>query len=150
MTKRTLKFSTAFFIAAFTLSLTGNTFAATASDAAKANNTLGLNLLKTSGQKTAKGNQFVSPVSLYLALSMLYNGAEKETATEIEKVLAVSGTRQEINAGNLALLNELTSKRDLVLRIANSLWARDGFKLKKDFLETRYKKKQNPTIECLN
>lgn len=65
-----------------------------------ANNQLGFELLKTI-EPDESGNTFISPTSLFMALSMVYNGAEGETKQEIAKTLQMEGIElEELNQAN--------------------------------------------------
>jgi serpin B len=68
---------------------------------------------------------------------MTYNGVSGETKQEMTKVLELTGmTPQEINAANQALQNSLQKVEPTVqVSIANSLWAKQGFSLKPEFLQ---------------
>lgn len=107
------------------------------SAAAQANNEFGIALFKATAKRTAQGNKFLSPISAFLALSMAYNGTEGQTQAEMERALAVTGlTRTQVNHANRELIAALTTDRDFELRIANSLWAKQGFVMKGDFVAT--------------
>lgn len=109
-------------------------FGADGQVAANANNEFGLELFKNTQKTTAKGNKFLSPASAYLALAMLYNGATGETADQIAEALALTGlTLEEINESSQALMTALTETSEFELNIANSVWARQGYKIKSDF-----------------
>ncbi len=82
-------------------------------------------------------NVFVSPASISLALAMTYNGAEGTTREAMARVLGIEGlTLNQVNS-TFADLQRPPADADpkVQLRIANSLWARQGFKLKGDFLQ---------------
>lgn len=92
-------------------------------------------LLKSSMNKD--GSKVISPMSVYIALSMTANGAEGETLKEFEKVLGKYDlTMEDINQYCYSL-NESISEKGKV-NIANSIWYRDNPSLKigKDFLQT--------------
>lgn len=82
-------------------------------------------------------NIFISPTSVYTALSMTYNGAREETSEAMAKVLGVEGVELErFNQNNLARLYKLQeADPEVVLNIANSLWLREGKEFDPDFLE---------------
>ena len=103
-----------------------------------ANTKFGFNLFNSLSQQQPNQNIFISPTSVALALSMTYNGVSGETKQEMTKVLEFTGmTPQEINAANQALQNSLQkADPNIQLSIANSLWARQGFSLKPEFLQT--------------
>ena len=103
----------------------------------KAQTQFGFKLFEQLTQVSANENIFISPSSIILALSMLYNGADGETQQEIQKTLEYQGmSLAEVNTANQLLqqkLNQTTS--DIQLAIANSLWLREGFSVEDDFLQ---------------
>ncbi len=103
-----------------------------------ANTKFGFNLFNTLSKQQPNKNIFISPTSVALALSMAYNGVSGETKQEMTKVLELTGmTPQEINAANQALQNSLQKvDPNVQVLIANSLWAKQGFSLKPEFLQT--------------
>lgn len=88
-------------------------------------------------QKTqsAEENFFVSPLSLHMALGMLLNGAEKETAVEIQKALKMDDVAlADLNAAYKTLINDLPIADSKVsLGLANSVWYRNDFSVENDF-----------------
>ncbi|SEJ69873.1 serpin B [Dyadobacter sp. SG02] len=88
-------------------------------------------------QKTqsAEENFFVSPLSLHMALGMLLNGAEKETADEIQKALKMDAVAlADLNAAYKTLINDLpVADSKVSLGLANSVWYRNGFSVEDDF-----------------
>jgi len=102
-----------------------------------ANTKFGFNLFHTLSKQEPNQNIFISPTSVALALSMTYNGVSGETKQEMTKVLEFTGmTPQEINAANQALQNSLQKvDPNVQVLMANSLWARQGFSLKPEFLQ---------------
>jgi serpin B len=103
-----------------------------------ANTKFAFNLFHTLSQQQPNQNIFISPNSVALALSMTYNGVCGETKQEMTKVLELTGmTPQEINAANQGLQNSLQKVDPTVqVLIANSLWAKQGFSFKPEFLQT--------------
>ncbi|WP_301110182.1 serpin family protein [Sporosarcina sp.] len=81
------------------------------------------------------GNVFVSPVSLFMALSMLQNGAEGETRKEIiTAIQAEDMSPDELNQANASLLDHLQNlETDTVITIANSVWLNDEHTLQTEF-----------------
>lgn len=73
--------------------------------------------------KLDKGNLCISPTSLRLAISMLYEGARGETAQEIAQV-AMLPTQEEGRVRDVRSLMKLMQGRDnsYTLRTANGLW----------------------------
>ncbi|MGG7666070.1 serpin family protein [Dyadobacter sp. BHUBP1] len=88
-------------------------------------------------QKTqpADENFFVSPLSLHMALGMLLNGAEKETAAEIQKTLKMDTVAlADLNAAYKTLVNDLpVADSKVSLGLANSVWYRNDFSVENDF-----------------
>ncbi len=71
----------------------------------------------------SKENSVISPLSVYLALGMTANGADKETLSQFESVLGGGKVGlDEINRQNAELLYELRSNDSRKLRIADSIW----------------------------
>ncbi len=86
-------------------------------------------------------NIFFSPLSILAAFGIVYTGAEGETASEMRDVL---GFKPGDVAGPAfrALMDSLTEKEKenvFKLDIANALWAREGFRVKKEFIEASKK-----------
>jgi len=80
-------------------------------------------------------NLFVSPLSLHMALGMLLNGAENETANEILKTLKMEGISiSDLNKAYKTLLEELpVADSKVSLGLANSVWYRNDFQVETDF-----------------
>ncbi|MDQ7788934.1 MAG: serpin family protein [Clostridia bacterium] len=82
-------------------------------------------------------NIFISPVSVALALSMVYNGAAAETKEAMAEVLRVRGIAiEDVNKANAALLKALNANPDVQLDVANSVWARKDVTFTPEFLKT--------------
>ncbi len=102
-----------------------------------ANTKFGFNLFDEI-RKTEQGkNIFISPLSISTALAMTLNGASGETEQAMTNTLQLQGLGSEsINTGYAGLRQILlTSDPKVTLTIANSLWARQGFSFKPDFLQ---------------
>ena len=97
----------------------------------------GLKLFPELVKREPGKNIFISPLSVEIALAMTYNGARGETQTAMAKTLGLEGmSLQEINEANASLLNNLKiMDKDVLLEIANSLWAREGEEFYQDFLK---------------
>src|SRR5690625_5179 len=79
-------------------------------------------------------NVFISPTSLFMALSMVYNGADGATKEEIANTLQSENIGiEDLNKANAALLENLHDKSKSELNIANSIWLNDEFALDDDF-----------------
>lgn len=88
--------------------------------------------------KTEKGNNvMISPLSVSMALTMVYNGAEGETREAMAGTLELNGTSiDEINESYRNLSETLTSfDSAVVFQIANSIWYRQGLRVEGDFLD---------------
>jgi serine protease inhibitor len=88
-----------------------------------ADNAFGLNLLNqlTTG---ATGNVAIAPISVGIALQILYNGAGGSTQTDLAQTLQLGGLSVSVlNNDNAALQASLiTADPSVQLTIANSLW----------------------------
>lgn len=100
------------------------------------NNKLGLALL-SEVEADGNGNTFISPMSLFMALSMIYNGADGGTKTEIAKVLQNVGMDvTELNKANASMLSKLHSNAKKVqLNVANSIWLNENYHFQTDFAQ---------------
>jgi len=80
-------------------------------------------------------NIVLSPLSVYIALSMLANGAEDESLEELTEVLGLS--LEELNYFCYYLVSKLTTRKEAKLDIANSFWIdkESNINVKKDFLD---------------
>ena len=89
-----------------------------------ADNTFGLGALQALQSQHSSLNIAISPVSLSLALQILYNGAAGNTQQAMAQALRLGSlTTQQINDANAALQATLSAADPQVeLNIANSLW----------------------------
>ncbi|AFL98799.1 serine protease inhibitor [Desulfitobacterium dehalogenans ATCC 51507] len=94
------------------------------------------NLFRESGANT--GNVMISAPSVYLALGMTLNGADGETREAMLKALSAQNIKPEdFNLGLSAWMTSLMDKENKAdVRIANSIWIRDGFEADPAFLQT--------------
>src|SRR5690625_4028808 len=101
-----------------------------------ANNELGFNLLPEV-EADHNGNTFISPASLFMAVSMIYNGADDVTKEEIAKTLNTKGISvNELNKANASLMAALKKETDdMQLHIANAIWLNEDFHFQKDFAQ---------------
>ena len=102
-----------------------------------ANTKLGFSLFNEIRKTEQDKNIFISPFSISVALAMTLNGAAGETKQAMTNTLQLHGLDSEsINTGYAGLRQTLlTSDPKVTLTIANSLWARQGFSFKPDFLQ---------------
>ena len=110
-------------------------------DFAKAEMKFGVELLKKCFDPTKSGeeNLLISPFSISSALAMTANGADGSTKEEMEKVLGNGLTIDDINEYMAYYVANLPDKEKEKLYVANSIWIRDGFEVKNDFLEANKK-----------
>jgi serine protease inhibitor len=101
----------------------------------QAHNAFGFNLLKVIAADEAGKNVFISPPSIALALSMVYNGADGSTKEAMTKTLQFQNLDlATINQESLGLIKLLRNPDDKIeLAIANSAWVRQGFDIKPAF-----------------
>jgi len=90
--------------------------------------------------KNDQKNVFISPTSISLALSLLYNGASGETQQEMQRALQFTGIDlEDINSQQKILQKLLQNQPESELSIANSLWIRQNFPIKSDFINSNQK-----------
>jgi len=97
----------------------------------------GFRLLNELFQQEDEENIFLSPLSISMALAMVYNGASGETQQAMAETLDLDGmTLEEINHHYEQLQTELEfADSEIELAIANSMWIRQGRKFYPDFIE---------------
>jgi len=102
------------------------------------NSTFAFRLLRNTCKSGGQENVFISPLSVSVALAMTLNGAAGKTAEEMAGVLGVSEIAlDELNRSMADLTLALEGADSaVVLTMANSLWCRQGFDLRPDFLRT--------------
>lgn len=95
-----------------------------------------VDLFKSSYKKDK--NSLISPTSVYLALGMTANGADKNTLKEFESLLGGNINLKDLNTYYYSLSKDLTNIEGGKLSIANSIWYRDSqtLSIKEDFLQT--------------
>ena len=88
-------------------------------------------------KEVSEENTFFSPFSLNMALGMLYNGTSGDTRTEMAEALGMAGlTEAEINEYYQKISQALLKIDPLTdMSIANSIWYRSGFPVKKPFID---------------
>lgn len=81
-------------------------------------------------------NLFISPLSVHVALGMLLNGTDGNTAQEIKRLLGLNAMdTKQANSFYASLLSELPKVDEKVnLSIANSVWYKNSFSVESDFL----------------
>jgi len=93
-------------------------------DIVTADNTFGLNVLLKLQSQQGPVNIALSPLSLSIALQILYNGAAGATQDAMTQTLQLGSlTKQQVNDDNAALQGSLlVADPHVELTIANSLW----------------------------
>ena len=99
-------------------------------------------------RRTSK-NTFLSPTSVMLSLAMTYNGADGETRQAMSRVLEIEGmSLEDVNRAFADLKSALApTDPKIQLKIANSLWVRNGFAINPAFIE---RNKQHYAAEIAN
>lgn len=117
----------------------------------EADNTFGLEVFQKIREESEKENIMISPLSISVAFAMAYNGADKDTKTEMEKAMKLNGlTKEQINNSYKLLIKALQSLDEkVVFEIANAIFYADGFTVKPDFL-TINKTVYDAEVEKLN
>jgi serpin B len=105
-----------------------------------ANREFAFKLFSQVNQQDQNQNIFVSPTSVSIALSLLYNGADGQTQQQMAQVLELQGMKlEEINQAYQSLQNLLENQPEVELSIANSLWLKQGFPVESEFLANNKK-----------
>jgi serpin B len=107
---------------------------------ADADNRFAFNIFKeVSAQNGA--NTFFSPLSLNMALGMLYNGASGETRTEMAEILGMADFAEtEINEYYQKMSQALLKIDPMTdISIANSIWNRNTLTVKQPFIDVNKK-----------
>lgn len=84
-------------------------------------------------------NLFISPLSLSIAMALLYNGADGSTKQELAQLLGIQDIEPDrVNTAYAALIYGLEQRSHHLshLDIANSLWARQGLTFKSEFRQS--------------
>lgn len=117
----------------------------------KSGEKFGFKLFKEIIKQDKDKNVFISPLSISIALGMLYNGADGTTKEEMKKTLELSDlTIQDMNQSYKGLMNLLINTDPKVnFLIANSIWYHSGFPVKDEFINTN-KTYFNAEVKGLN
>ncbi|MBU0572102.1 serpin family protein [Patescibacteria group bacterium] len=108
-------------------------------DLSKSHNTFGFNLFKKLASITTAEdeNVFISPTSISVALSMIYNAADGETKEELSSLLGFQNlSTDNINQNTKDLLDSFNSESDITLHLLNSLWGNKVFVFNQTFIDT--------------
>jgi len=95
-------------------------------------NSFGFNLFRDVALEEEGTNLMLSPLSASVALTMLLNGCEGNTYSQIGEMLGYSGlTQAEINESYRSLVSQLlTVDPEVDLALGNAVWYRAGFNVK--------------------
>lgn len=105
-----------------------------------ANREFAFKLFSQTLQQDSQKNVFISPTSVSIALSLLYNGADGETKQQMAKVLELKDlSLEEVNNSYQQLQSILENNEEVNLSIANSIWLKKGFPVKAQFIENNQK-----------
>ena len=100
-----------------------------------ANNAFAFDLTAQVASSKPDANLFLSPFSVSSALQMVENGAAGQTKTEMQQVLkTTSFPLDALNASFKELNQQLVSRKDVILNLANGIWFKQGFHLKPAFI----------------
>ncbi|MGE3726039.1 MAG: serpin family protein [Candidatus Sericytochromatia bacterium] len=105
---------------------------------ASANTRFGVDLFQKVVATQPQGNHFISPLSVSIALGMVYNGTSGETRAEMGKTLQVAGLDSaQFNQAQLTLRKRLMNQGSGVrVDLANALWAKKGIEFNPNFVKT--------------
>jgi serpin B len=108
------------------------------SELVSASNAFGFDLLREVLAREERPNVVLSPLSASIALGMTLNGADGDTYDAMQETLGYGGMEQgEINTAYQDLTRLLVELDPAVdFRVANSLWADEGFPFETSFVET--------------
>ena len=108
-------------------------------DIVSADNKFGIELFqKINASLEVPKNIMISPLSVSLALAMVYNGTEGNTRKQMEEMLHKANlTPEDINQSYKDLVAGLVSHDPMVeLSISNAIFYRNTFTIKNDFIST--------------
>ena len=104
----------------------------------ESNQQFGLNLLQAIATVDSTGNLFISPLSVSMALGMTLNGASGQTYIDMQNTLELAGLSEtDINRAYKSTMDLLMSiDPDVITKIANSIWVKEGFQVEDAFIDT--------------
>ena len=105
--------------------------------AASAISDFGARLVADMAAKQPRQNIFVSPLSVFFALSMAETGSEGKTRAAIRHALSVPDgiSEEQLHDSSFAMLQSLRSQTGVELAIANGLWSDPSVPLSPAFVE---------------
>jgi serine protease inhibitor len=104
----------------------------------QANNSFAFDILRETIRHQPDANTFLSPLSASMALGMTMNGARGATLDGMRAALGFEGMELEASQQSYRDLIDLLLGLDdgVDMRLANSIWAREGFPFHEAFLQT--------------
>ncbi|XP_049948396.1 serpin B8-like [Schistocerca serialis cubense] len=96
-----------------------------------ANNEFTPELYAVIGQEL--GNIFFSPISIHLALILVFLGAGGETYKELLKGLHLLDEKQLVAEGAYAMMKSLVESTDVTLETANAMFLQENFQIKEEY-----------------
>ena len=111
------------------------------SEKAKGDNAFSFNLFQQVATSADKTNAFISPLSVSMALGMLYNGTSPAARSEMVAALGMTDfSDAEINEYYQKMSQALLSVDPLTaLAIANSIWSEKTYPVKQSFIDVNKK-----------
>jgi len=109
-----------------------------AAEMTKSINNFSMDFFATAYEELSTNENIVlSPLSLNMALAMVWNGANYDTRKGIQQAMGMQNyPQEEVNGYFLNLRKELTTvDPEVKLALANSIWYDIGFPVKKDFID---------------
>jgi serpin B len=105
-------------------------------DISIANRQFGFDILKELQKSDYNNDIFISPLSISIALTLAFEGAEGKTKEQIAEVLNISKVeQQELDEYYNELIKSMNdNSRVAATSLKNSLWIREGEQIKEDYL----------------
>ncbi len=102
-------------------------------------NEMGWSLLKKLEEDQQEENIIISPVSISMAVAITTNGAQDDTYQEMKATMNLEDwTTEQMNAAQQSYLQNVPNldPQDITFNIANSIWYRQGYNIKDEFIST--------------
>lgn len=117
-------------------------------DIPSANNNFAMNFYSQVSEKDS--NIFFSPTSVFLAFALAYEGAQGETATELQQVFGFEPDHKKRNTAFSQMMSRYNQPNEYYkLDVANALWLADRFEPKKQYIDTAISS-YNSTVESVD
>ncbi len=106
-------------------------------DLVNLNTDFALKIFKELSDEDKNINVFISPISISIAIAIVYNGSKNQTQQEIAETLEFKDhSMDELNSSFKVLLSSMENIDEMVeLYTGNSIWCRKDFTIKKDFTD---------------